>query len=848
MTTLYFDTSPGPTWKERVQASLKPAPGWWKETFPIVKWLPFYNRQWAYSDILCGLTVGIVVIPQSMAYAKMAQLPPQFGLYSSVMGVFTYPFIGTSKDISIGTSAINSLLVGNIIVDVISMPEFQSGAWTYASVVAILTLFTGIVNFIIGMVRLGILFDFICQPALAGFMAGSGLTIVVNQLNKILGIPNIDTTAPTYMIFGKTLVGLPHTNMNAILGFAALIYLYTVRYATARLTKRYPQYARALFFINISRSIVVVLLFTLLAFLVQHFHGSSPFSMVGTIPAGFQNMGVPHWDSGLLTAIMPKMIGVIVLQIMEHCAIATSLGKMSEYKINVNQEITSIGVANILGSFFSAYPMTGAFSRSAVTSKSGSRTPMTNIVAGVLVVITVYFLTPVLQYIPTAIIGAIVTHAVTDLIVGPRVWVKFWNTHPSELLIFGAAFILSLVTRMDIAVYVPVALSLVVQLYRVSRPKYKILGRVDASSSMPSDDQVPVTPMEEKQVALGLHHVHPLQRNVLFVPLDDAIFHGRVRRIAPGIVCFQPCIDLVFENTNYLYGKLLDAVKEDTRRGASRANGLGGRPWNDPMPDNDKGRERPVLSSIILDLTHVYVMDYTAMEALAELSRMVEQYTNKPIPWYLVVNDAKNVRHALLYAGFGRQRRKKAMTNVFNFHNDLKKKKVAQSDPETGNHAVASAPLTWLDRLSGGGRRRPAPPLRQTSSTHHYDAEKQQDVCTMTIEDISKKHKQHDTQSLSTVSSDMPPWLDCPDDGDDDDNDQEFDEKSHHHQASANAPYTRDRTEAAAVREFYPFFFTSLWDAAQAALMHLDGEIQDQCASNQLEDPLETVSVQMPAE
>jgi sodium-independent sulfate anion transporter 11 len=149
-----------------------------------------------------------------------------------------------------------------------------------------------------------------------------------------MGIPNIKTTEAPYLIFGKTLQNLPNTHWDAALGLSAVVFLYTVRYSTQKLARTYPKYAKYLNFLNISRNIIVIVLATFLSFLINHFghFETSPFKILGQVPAGFQNMGVPHLDSSLLSLILPNMVGVVVLQVMEHCSIATSLGKMADYK------------------------------------------------------------------------------------------------------------------------------------------------------------------------------------------------------------------------------------------------------------------------------------------------------------------------------------------------------------------------------------------------------------------------------------------------------------------------------------------------------------------------------------
>lgn len=496
----------------------------------------------------------------------------------------------------------------------------------------------------------------------------------------------------------------------------------------------------------------------------------------------------------------------------------------------MNQEIVSIGISNIFGSFFSAYPMTGAFSRTAVMSKSGCRTPLTNILVGAIVVVTIYCFTPALQFIPDAAVGAIVCHAVTDLITGPKVWVKFWNTNPSELLIFAAAYIISLVARIDISVYVPVGISLVVQLFRVSRPKYAFLGRLDlsTSSSSPSlanqqqqqknESATTKTDIDQMDSQYLQQPLMPLRKDsTLFFPLSDSQLHGRVHPISPGIICFQPRENLVFENINYLYGKLMDQIKKDTRRGKPLSDDAGARPWNDAGGnDSAASSKKPLLSSVILDLSGVHVMDYTGMEALAELSRMVDQYCGDAVPWFIVLGSSEMVRHALLYAGFGRQQRKKVPNGIFSFHNDIKKRRrFKNSDRATTSHShSASGPSS-------------AP------HQHNYDEK----ISTMAIEDISEHRHQHASssappttepletpstspppRSCSTISSDpldtaLPPWCYCQDDEDEDDDDENDD-----HRNSDGMVFKGAIVE---VRDRYPYFFLSLHDAANAALHHL---------------------------
>ncbi|KAI8137172.1 sulfate transporter family-domain-containing protein [Fennellomyces sp. T-0311] len=744
-TTAYVDNQP-PQYADQIQSQVRRFPdhvrSYFSTMLPIVDWLPKYNLNWLYGDLICGITIGAVVVPQSMAYAKIALLPPQYGLYSSFVGVVIYPFLGTSKDISIGTTAIMSLLVSQIFLGIESTPQYQSGEWTQHQFAVTAALFAGIVALGLSLLRLGILFNFICQPAVAGFMAGSGLTIVINQFPKIFGVPNINTSEAPYLVFGKTLSQLNHSTVDAIFGVLSLVWLYGIRYLSQRLSARYPQHARKFFYFNIARNAVLIIFTTFLSWLINHFgeYESSPFSILGAVPAGFQMMGAPKVDSGLVAAIMPNIPSVVTLLIMEHCSIAVSLGKQSDYRINVNQEILTIGLTNIFGSFFSAYPSTGSFSRSAVTSKSGSRTPLTNVVVAIIVVLALYALTPAFQYIPNASLAAIIAHAVTDLISGPKVWRRFLRVHPSELLIFAAAYIIALFTRIDVSVYVPVGLSLIVQLYRTARPDYAILGRVDMH---------PVSNSEKKQIRDDYEELADCR----FFSFTHPTLGHCVRPIAPGIVAFQPRDNMLFENSIYFTEKLMDEVKRTTRRGKPMAEKMGDRPWND-TGSVEKGRHKPLLRAIIMDLYGVHQMDYSAVEDLKAAVKQVDRYTGENVSWFFVLNDSMAVRKCLLFGGFGTQRRKPGGP----FHSDLSKKE--HKEPKAGDD--------------------------DSSTNGNKDGTEEKQI---EVKDVHKHHSTGSNGSGDDVSTDSSFWA----------------------QQQCNCD------SISHVDDVYPYFFVSMHDAALAA-------------------------------
>ncbi|KAG0175391.1 hypothetical protein DFQ28_000933 [Apophysomyces sp. BC1034] len=719
-----------------------------------------------------------------MAYAKIANLPPQYGLYSSFIGVMIYPLFGTSKDISIGTTAIMSLMIGQIVTGIMATQEFQTGVWTFHTIAVTLSLLGGFITLGVGILRLGILFSFICQPAVAGFMAGSGLTIVINQLNKIFGIPNINTSEAPYMVFGKTLINLPHAHVDAAFGLLTLIWLYGVRYLCGRLSARYPNRARILFFFNNSRNIIAIVVTTLLSFLINHFgkYDKSPFNILGPVPAGFQEMGVATVDRSLASFVLKDLPGVAVLLVMEHCAISSSLGKTSDYRIDVNQEIMSIGLANILGSFFGAYPSTGAFSRTAVMSKSGSRTPLTSVFVGIIVALAIYAFTPVFPYISTASLAAIIAHAVTDLICGPKVWKRFFDFHPSELVVFAAAYIIALVTRIDVSVYVPVVLSLIVQLYRIARPSYAFLGRLDLEDDFSA---------QEKNVTFS-SDIDKID-SALFFPFTHPTLGQCLRPIGCGIVCFQPQENIVFQNTTFLFDKLADEIKSVTRRGKPLAEKMGDRPWNETT-SGQKGKEKPLLRAVILDLSGVHHMDYTGMEGLMDAAVMTERYSGCNVSWYIATGDSISVRQSLLFAGFGRQRRRSPPGSFFS---DLSKAKNGSGHPP-GEKGCR----TGQDKTYDTSKKRQQEQVVVIEDVEHQRSTEKPAEDAKSVDEIGSM------SNASFSSDDSSDWCYC--------DDQKL-------EAEAGPIGT--------VRDRYPYFFTSLHEAVRTAL------INHSCEDDTLSNP-----------
>ncbi|KAF7728397.1 hypothetical protein EC973_006205 [Apophysomyces ossiformis] len=584
------------------------------------------NYIWLVQDVIAGITVGIVIVPQSMGYAKIAQLPPQYGLYTSFVGLCVYCLFATSKDISIGPTAVMSLLIGQTITRVTS-----SSTITGPEIAVAMSLFTGIIALLLGLVRLGILVDFIPGPAIAGFMSGSAITITIGQWPKLFGLKEVNTQDSTYLIFGNFFKHLPDTRLDVAFGLAGLVWLYGVRYACQYYGNRYPKYNRSLFFFSIMRNGILVVFGTLIAFLINIGKSSSPISILKDVPSGFQAMGVPRLNGELVSAVASSLPSGVIILILEHVAIAKSFGRINDYSINPDQEVIAIGFTNVCASFFGAYPSTGSFSRTAIKARSGVKTPIAGIFSSMVVILALYALTPAFYYIPDAILAAVVIHAVADLVSGPEYMKRLASVSLWEMCVFLITVIITFFTTVEYGIYASTCLSLVILLFRIARPRFWGLGRVALAS--------------ETEKHLYVSENHP-SLGELVEPLPDGILMCRIDE------------SLTYPNSSYIADKIIAYCKNRSRRAVQYA-GKGDRAWNDDAdPEKDaKKAQLPLLHALIFDFASVNRLDSSGLQAIVDSQNTLNRYAGHHVEFHFVNLVSPAVRRSLIVAGFGNQLR-----------------------------------------------------------------------------------------------------------------------------------------------------------------------------------------------
>ncbi|RCI15469.1 hypothetical protein L249_3412 [Ophiocordyceps polyrhachis-furcata BCC 54312] len=626
-----------------------------RSLFPFLSWAPHYNLQWLAGDVVSGLTIGAIVVPQGMAYASLAKLEPQFGLYSSFVGVVSYWIFGTSKDISIGNVAVLSSIVGSVVEDITSLPDAKD--MPPHVIASALSVVAGSVVLAIGLLRCGWIVDLISIPSLSAFMTGSAITIIASQLPALIGVSGFSNRDSPYLVVINTVKHLPDVKADAAMGLTALFALYLIRFCLARAAMSFPSKKRIFFFMSTMRTVVIIVLYTFISWLVNMHRREAPaFRVLGDVPKGFRHAGIPQIPSGIISHLASHLPVTVIVMLAEHVAISKSFGRINNYTIDPSQEMVAIGFTNLLGPFLGAYPTTGSFSRTAVNSAAGVRTPAGGLVSGLLVLVATYFLTGVFHYIPNAALSAVIIHAVGDLITPPNSVYQFWRVSPLEVVIFLVSVLVTVFRSIEDGLYVTVCSSLIVLLYRILKERGRFLGRVRVHSVVGDhvvgddrklagngdifDDSVLAT---ERDVFLPLHHE------------DGSNPELEIESPYPGIFIFR-FSGMNYSNASSTLDHMSSIILRNTRRSSPVAfKRPGDRPWNHAgSREQSEDDYRPTLQAIILDLSSVNSVDVTSIQCLVDVRKQLDQHASPDVvDWHIACISSRWTKRALASAGFG---------------------------------------------------------------------------------------------------------------------------------------------------------------------------------------------------
>ncbi|CAA0148004.1 SulP family inorganic anion transporter [Tenacibaculum maritimum] len=429
-----------------------------KKLIPILDWLPNYKKSNFKGDFIAGITVAIVLIPQGIAYALIAGLPPIYGLYCALVPQMTYAIFGSSRQVAIGPVAMDSLIVATG-VSTLAL----AGSESYIKIAILLAFMVGIIQFLMGIFRLGFIVNFLSKPVITGFTSAVALIIGLNQFRNLLGVDFIQSDQIHILLEDIGSRFFSFNTHTTIIGTVAALIIILFR----RINKKLPN------------ALVVVTM----GIVVMRYFGASfnDVSIVKDIPSGLPEFSMPILDISQIEELLPIAFTLVMVGYLETISIGKSLEqKQDEYRIHPNQELVALGLSNMIGSLFKAYPSTSSFSRSAINQESGGKTGMSALISVVMVVITLLFLTPVFYHLPKAVLAAIIIVAVFNLI-NIKEARFLWSANNLDFWLLIATFLATLFLGIEYGILIGVGLSIIVLIYRTSRPYVTELGKVPNS-------------------------------------------------------------------------------------------------------------------------------------------------------------------------------------------------------------------------------------------------------------------------------------------------------------------------------------------------------------------------------
>jgi SulP family sulfate permease len=462
---------------------------------PILSWLPRYDRSWLAIDVIAGLTLWGLVVPEGMAYAGIAGLPPQAGLYTLLAALLVYALLGTSRHLVVqATSATAALLASAVAAALVATAAANaSDPETYQAYASAFVLVTGLVFLAAGLARLGFITQFLSKPVMDGFVTGLALFVAVGQLNKLFGVPKPEGNTVEKLL--GIVKELPQANWAAFaIGAIALAVLFLL----PRWNKKIP-------------AGLVVLFGAIALSAALDLHGKYGVETVGTLPQGLPTLTFPRAPITTYLAMVLPAMGVLLVAYSEALGVAHEFAEKHGYEVNADQELNAHAVANLVSALFGGMIAGGSMSASAVKEGAGARSQVTNLVTWVVTIITVLFLTPLFTTLPEAVLAALIIHAIWHIIASRKLQkirlasrVEFWFA----LLALAGVLLVDVLQGMVIGVVA----SLIFVVYKSSRPHVSSLGRVPGVPGAYSD--------------LGRHPEDTPVPGVLIVRVDAQMYYA----------------------------------------------------------------------------------------------------------------------------------------------------------------------------------------------------------------------------------------------------------------------------------------------------------------------------------
>jgi SulP family sulfate permease len=426
-----------------------------KKHIPILEWLPNYKKSWLKGDLFAGLTVGVILIPQGIAYAIIAGLPPIYGLYTALIPQIVYAFLGTSRQLSVGPAAMDSLIVASGIGLLAAM-----GTEHFIVLAILLAFMVGFFQFLFGIFHLGFLVNFLSRPVISGFTSGSAIIIALNQFGNLLGV-DLERSNHVQTIIQEISNKILHIHwLTFVIGILTIVLIISLK----RFSKKIPA----------ALIVVVLSIISVYAFDLAD-HGVD---ILGEIPSGLPGFSIPSFDMGLMQELSGLALTLGLIGFMEAVSIGKSVeAKHNDYRVRPNKELIALGFGNMIGSFFQTFPATAGFARTAVNDQSGAKTPMASLIAASIIALSLLFLTPAFFFLPKSVLAGIIIVAAYGLLdFSMPKNLLFYNLR--DLVILIVTLLVTLFVGIKEGILTGIVLSLVMLIYKSTKPHIAVLGQV----------------------------------------------------------------------------------------------------------------------------------------------------------------------------------------------------------------------------------------------------------------------------------------------------------------------------------------------------------------------------------
>lgn len=440
----------------------------------LPQWLKQYKKDDLNGDLLAGIIVAIVLVPQSMAYGMLAGLPPEVALYASVLPLIFYALFGSSRTLAVGPVGLMSLMTAATLIELEITDPTQMVTTAHT-----LALLVGIILLLMRAARLGSIINFLSHPVISGFVSASAIIIALSQFKHLLGldIPRGLPTHETLYLIGENSA---HINTaTATLGIGAIVILAWFKSGLSKLLLKIGTHPSAVQLLTKAGPLVAVVFGALCVYLLQ-LNISNEVAIIGKIPAGLPELLLPSTDIDLITILLPKAALIALIGYLESVSIAKSMASQKRQKINSNDELVGLGAANIASAVSGGYPVAGGFGRSMVNFSAGANTPLASVFTAILVAITLLVLTPYFFFLPKSVLGAIIILAVIQL-VDFKTFKHAWAYDRADAFSMFTTFATVLIIDVEVGIITGAIISIALYLHRSSQPHIAIVGQVGDS-------------------------------------------------------------------------------------------------------------------------------------------------------------------------------------------------------------------------------------------------------------------------------------------------------------------------------------------------------------------------------